>query len=282
MKNKVIFSGCSYTAGNGWEDLPAEQSLKKECKDSPYLWVNICHKESDLLNNLELVNLGQCSASNTEIFENTIRSISSHFDEVAYVICQWTAMPRYNFKVGFETWSTYESLQNIGGRPNHNVNLNKGISWPREYINDLLDRLLVLHHLHWEILKVVKYSSVITSLCAKARAKVFFVNGICPWDLDYFTVLDNTIYQPEDLTNFTKKEILNIETRDDKEIWNLYYQAHKDYQSEGGVDSKKWINLYSSFSKQIIDHNHDNRHPGIISNQKYAKQVKNFLTTQAN
>jgi hypothetical protein len=70
ISNKILFAGCSYTAGNGWTDTTPEESTKIELKDSPYLWVNICHSTIDRFKNLELVNLGKGGASNTEIFEN--------------------------------------------------------------------------------------------------------------------------------------------------------------------------------------------------------------------
>jgi hypothetical protein len=278
MRDKVIFVGCSYTAGTGWVDLPSEQSIRFECKEHPDLWVNICHREISPLQNLELINIGQSNASNTDIFENLIQALSEHENETKYVICQWTAMPRYNFQVGFETWETSESLNYpmLFGRPKHDVNLNKGISWPRKYINDLLDRLLVLHHLHWEILKVVKYTASISKLCKKFGIKLVFINGVCPWDSEYFTIIPENS-KPEDLTSFTKKEILNINTRNDEEIWQLYYLAHQDYQIYGGIDPKQWINLYDPWHKKKIDTNYDKLHPGILSNQMFASQVKEFF-----
>jgi hypothetical protein len=69
---KVIFTGCSFTAGNGWLEVPAEKSTAIECKDHPLLWVNLCHREISCLGHLELLNLGEGGASNTEIFENIL------------------------------------------------------------------------------------------------------------------------------------------------------------------------------------------------------------------
>jgi hypothetical protein len=68
MGHKVIFAGCSDTAGNGWVNLPADQSLAKECKDSPYFCVNLCHKKIPRIRDLELVNIGRGSATNTDIY----------------------------------------------------------------------------------------------------------------------------------------------------------------------------------------------------------------------
>lgn len=259
MANKGVFVGCSFTAGNGW----VEESEKTECKNSPYLWVNICHRNLARLKNLELVNMGQLGASNTDIFTNAVRLISSSKDDIDILFCQWTSAPRYNFNVGFELWNTFESLA-YTQTPTHDVNLNRGDYWPREYVKDLLDRLRVMHHLHWEILKIIDYSATLSKLAKQIGFDIFFINGICPWDENYFTRLKNCM--PEDYTLFTKKEILNIDSRDNQDIFKLYNLAHDHYQQAGGINEAEWINLYGSFQNRQIDFNYDLSHPGKESN----------------
>jgi hypothetical protein len=276
---KVVFAGCSFTAGNGWNNIEPEKSLTVEVKDSAHLWVNLCHQNIDLLKSLDLINVGQGGASNTEIFENAVGAVSAHQNNIDYLFCQWTTMPRYNFDVGFELWNTQEKLHLGNGRSKFGINLNRGDSWSREYLNDLLDRLLALHHLHREIVKVVRYTKIITDLCESFDIRPVFINGICPWDRNYFDVLPQGTL-PSEYTEFTKKEILNIDTRDDEDIFKLYYQAHQDYNTAGGIDHNKWINLYDSFQQQKIDTNYDNVHPGKLSNQLYFQQIKTFLETQ--
>ena len=271
---KVLFTGCSYTAGSGWLSADPESSMKVDVKDHPELWVNLCHQNIDYLSNLDLINLGKGGASNTEIFENTLRAISNFGNKIDIIFCQWTAMPRYNFNVGFELWSTGENLQDVDRK--HAVNLNKGESYSRPYIKDLLDRLRVLHHVHWEILKVVDYSNIITKIAnAIGIKKVYFINGLCPWDKNYFLELPNT--KPANYTPFTKKEILNIETRDDEDIQKLYTLAHSQYKSAGGIHTSSWLNLYNSFRTQQIDVNFDKQHPGTQSNLLYFNQIKQFI-----
>jgi hypothetical protein len=274
MGNKVVFVGCSFTAGNGWADLPAEESRGIECKDSPHLWVNICHQTLPQIKNLELVNVGQVGASNTEILQNAVRLISSIGAEIDIMFCQWTSAPRYNFNVGFELWDTSESLRDTDARK-HDINLNKGDHWPREYVKDLLDRLRVMHHLHWEIVKIIDYSATLSRLAKQIGFDIFFINGLCPWDNDYFTKLENV--KPESYTDFTKKQILNIDSRDDQTIFKLYDLAHDHYQQAGGINHKQWINLYDSFIKNKIDTNFDLSHPGKKSNILYYNLVKEKL-----
>jgi hypothetical protein len=273
---KVIFSGCSFTAGDGWLDITADTKI--ENKDSPHLWVNLCYTRINRLNKLEMINIGKDGASNTEIFQNTVRSMAQYGDQIDTIFCQWTSMPRYNWNVGFELWSTAESFgsEHLLKVTNHDVNLNNGDHWPRKYINDLVDRFRVMHHLHWEIVKVVDYSNVIYDLAKKLGiSNVFFMNGLCPWDQNYFVELDNV--KPESYTEFTKTNILNMDNRDDDDLLKLYKLAHQHYQEAGGINPATWINLYSSLLNNKVDTNFDNNHPGVKSNILYYEMIDRRL-----
>jgi hypothetical protein len=272
-----VFTGCSFTAGNGWIDAAPETSVTIPVKDCPFLWVNLCKNNIQKFDALELINHGQGGASNTEIFQNTIEMMSTFGADIDTLFCQWTSMPRYNFTVGFELWNTAESLTGPEEFKNsHNINLNRGDRWTREYIDDILNRLKTLHHLHWEILKVVQYTNIISNLANKLKIKnLFFINGLCPWDKNYFVKLHDVL--PEAYTGFTKKEILNIETRDDEDIYKLYELAHQHYQEAGGINLSQWVNLYDSFLENRIDFNFDNQHPGKKSNELYYLMVNQKL-----
>jgi len=271
--SKVVFAGCSFTAGNGWNP----NDFSTSCKDHPDLWTNLCCSQIDQLKNLEILNYGQGAASNAEIFRNTAKAIAEHGSDIKIVFCQWSNMPRYTFDIGFELWTTSEGIH-PGMRGKKDVNLNRGDKWSRKYIDDLLDRLLVLHHLHGEIIKVVEFCNILQKLAQQFNIKLYFINGLCVWDQNYFIRLSGVL--PEQFTPFTKKEILNIETRDDEDIFKLYKIMHDDYDRAGGINLSQWVNLYNSMKQNILDTNYDNRHPGIKSNQLYAQQIKNFLETQ--
>lgn len=105
---------------------------------------------------------------------------------------------------------------------------------------------------------------------------MYFVNGLCPWDKNYFVRLKN--FKPEELTEFTKTQILNIESRNDEDIFALYNLAHNQYQEHGGIDLDNWINLYDSFLNIKTDENFDKRHPGVQSNMIYFELIKNRLS----
>jgi len=264
---KFVIAGCSLTSGVGWN----KNNLITDVKDEPLLWTNLCHNNISRFRNLELINVGQGGASNSEIFQNAVRAIASHADDIDTVLCQWTSGPRYNFNVGFELWDTSEVFVDSVHRK-HDVCLSDGSRWPRKYINDLIDRLRTLHHLHWEIVKILDYSNILQRLAQLHKFNIFFINGLCPWDDDYFVELHNV--SPEAYTPFTKKDILNIDSRSDKDIHKLYHLAHTHYQNTGGINLPQWINLYNSYYKLTTDFNFDNCHPGQHSNQTFFNVIE--------
>jgi hypothetical protein len=273
MTKKVVFAGCSYTAGNGLYD--SSNGVYPPAKTHPNLWVNLCHNNIKRIANNELLNIGQTGASNTEIFENVVSVLAQYQNQIDTIFCQWTAMPRYNFKVNLELWDAIEAIDS-GSFRLYDVKLPDGTIWTRKYINDLLDRLKVMHHLHWEILKVVKYTNTICNLASAMGIKnVFYINGICPWDRNYFKQLHNVT--PNTYTEFTKTTILNIDNRNDSDIHKLYQQIHMQYKQAGGINESQWINLYDSFFNQITDTNFDHVHPGTNSNQLFYQTITNRL-----
>lgn len=263
MIKKIIFSGCSYTAGNGWNQIPAQFHLPN--KESPLLWVNQVHRQIKNFSGLELYNVGQGGASNTTIFENTMRAMLQHGTSIDTVFCQWTSMPRYNWRIGFDLKEKFENWDPDGGISNNN------------YIRDIVDRLRVMHHLHWEILKVVDYSNQIRRLGKMIGARnIFFVNGLCPWDDQYF--LHRSDPGPHDYSEFTKTQILELNNSHTDEYYvKLYNLAHAHYKQAGGINESNWINLYNSWQKNVSDHNGDGIHPGENSNRLFFELVKRRL-----
>ena len=257
----MTFLGCSFTAGTGFN----------EEKESPDLWVNLCHKNIKCFSNLTLLNLSHEGASNSEIFEQAVEAISTQTD-LKYLICAWTSMPRYSFDVGFELYNTREHAEPLLNRTH---NLNQG-TISNDYIQNCVNRFKALHHLQFEIVKLVKYINLIK--CLGKNIRIININALCPWDEGFF-IQHNDNFFPGDLTEFTKKEILNVHNRDDEEIYKLYKLQHHQYNSVGGIDPTTWVNLYNSFLNLKIDVNLDQLHPGIESSKIYYNLVKQYIET---
>jgi hypothetical protein len=281
MTKQVIFTGCSFTAGTGWVKGDPDTVRSISYHKYPGLWVNACHYQIPQLKKLSLVNMSRGGSSNEEIFGQTIQAISNYATDIDTLFCQWTSMPRYTFDIGFELWDTSVSLQSsMRGKTDINV---VDDTWSSVYINDLLDRLLVLHHLHREIVKLVHYTTLLQNLAQRFDIKLYFINGLCPWDQDYFVNLcDNnqSDITTDQFTSFTKKTILQSDLRSNEDNLKLYKKIHEQYKAAGGINPSQWVNLYDSMLDNKIDVNYDNRHPGTKSNQLYVQQIKNFLKTQ--
>lgn len=259
---KLVISGCSFSSGAGFENT----------KNSEHLWVNLCHKNIDILSNLNLDNRSQDGFSNAEIFREAINAIAIDNENIDYLFCAWTFFPRLNFQIGFELYETNASLSGVNG----DINLTN-INYTKSYINEVTNRFRVLLHSQKEIIDLIKYVNIVKNLSKKFNIKIVNINSMCPWDTNFFNFIDYSF--PEELTNITKTEILNFKNRDDKEIKQLYNKQHIQYQNEGGIQESSWLNLYNSFKDQQIDVNLDNQHPGIKSNFLYYTQIKNYLET---
>lgn len=249
----TLFSGCSYTAGSGF---------LQEKSDSE-LWVNIMHSCVSELSTTHLLNVAQGGRSNENIFSDSVYNLTKYNCKYAFV--EWTSCPRYELNLGLEMYDTRQIF--IPNVPTRDHTLND-CTYSASYLNKIRDRFTTLSHPHYEIRNLICYVNSLISVANLTGTKIFFINGLCPWDIDYFYRLTDVL--PSSYTNFTKN-ILNVDNRDDKEIFAIYDKIHNQYNNSGGIHRDCWLNLYSSMSSQKIDVNSDNIHPGKMSNQLYAE-----------
>jgi hypothetical protein len=119
--------------------------------------------------------------------------------------------------------------------------------------------------------------NVILKSAALTNTQVFFVNGICPWDQDFFTIKNSVL--PDQYTPYTQK-ILNTNNRDDQEIFALYEKMHQRFHAVGGIQHAHWLNLYDSMYQAQIDYNDDGLHPGYNSNNLYFDFLSSALESK--
>lgn len=255
---KVLFCGCSYTSGYGF----------KLGKDEPNLWVNLLHTQGKFAN-CELTNASVPGRSNSGIFQDAVYNLVK--DRYDYAVVNWTSVPRYELELGVETYTTRQLFTPNGVM--FDVDVNQA-TYTKQYLSEIRDRFVSLATDHYEILTSVYYVNALVNLSSRLNTKIFFVNAICPWDKNYFVKLDNVL--PNNYTNYTKK-LINIDNRDDDEIFKIYNKIHNEYKAAGGIQEQHWLNLYSSLRSIRIDVNEDNIHPGIKSNQKYFKFLNQFI-----
>lgn len=248
----TIFTGCSYTSGIGFD---GEQN-------DPKLWTNIFHENNRYLRNTVCVNLGARGAANEHIFNVSINALLDH--KPAYAFVEWTDYPRYTVLLGLETYNSTQTFTPNNRLYDHQLHT---INYSAQYLEKVRNRFLALHHPHQGIYNIVKYINTLINIAKITDTKIFFINGLCEWDKDYFTCLENVL--PNMYTPYTQK-ILDVVTRNDQEISKLYNNIHLEYQQAGGIHENHWLNLYSSMQSMQIDTNDDNLHPGEQSNKNYA------------
>jgi hypothetical protein len=261
MENYSLFSGCSFTKGNGFQLNDQE----------PGLWVNLLHSSNKNLQSTKLINVGKGGRSNPGIFQDTVYYLTKLKPKYAFV--EWTSMPRFEIALGLELYDTRCVLS--PGQKFSNVNLNH-ISYTKSYLSNLRDSLLAATHLHKEIYNLVHFVNSLIRLADLIGTKLFFINGICPWDENYFNQLSNVA--PSQYTQFTQ-ELLSVSNRSDREIYALYSKMHNEYNDAGNIQPNYWINLYSSFKDLQIDSNSDGHHPGLKSNKIFSELINSYLQT---
>lgn len=253
-KIKVLAVGCSMTRGHG---------LGLESGD-PKLWVNRLFPEEKY----KVINLAKTGHNNSWIFLETMSGLL--IDTYDIVLVGWSAIPRFNFHVGLELYSVYTMLNEI------DVAINNKVVVSGKCLKTIGDSLRKIHNDHWDFLDLVKYVNTLIHIQEKKNnGRIFFVNTLGPWPTQYFT--KKQINQPIDLTPFEQK-LLQIDTRDDDEIFQLYNMIHKDYETYGGIQEARWLNLYSSLRSMQIDNvSSTDPHPGYRSQEIFDQYLTPIL-----
>jgi len=249
IKIKVLAVGCSMTRGHG---------LVNESNDTE-LWVNKLFPSDRYV----VSNKSMTGANNHWIFLETI----SHLLKETYdiVLVGWSAIPRFNFHVGLEWYPVRTMLTNSS-----DIHLNNNITVSGKWLNTIGNNLRKIHNDHWDFLDLVKYVNTLILIQEKKNnGRIFFVNTLSPWPDNYFT--KKQINLPSNLTLF-EQYLLQVDTRDDDEIFQLYDMIHTHYQSYGGIQEEHWLNLYSSLrSMQVDDVSDTDPHPGYQSQQIFSQ-----------
>jgi hypothetical protein len=250
---KTLVTGCSFSSGYKFPE-------EKKCLR---IWPKQLAKKLDW----DLENRSCTGANNHQIFLNTVQAMTQ--EKYDCILVAWTAIPRYNYHVGLELYDTQTMLNNI----NINVNVVGHNVISGSWLEETGNRLRQIHNDHWDILTLIKYVNILTKL--QTNNKIFFVNSLCPWSLNYFD--KKRIDQPSDLDSYTY-QLLDCDQRSDQQISDLYDMIHRHYFDNGGIKKEHWINLYHSFFNSKIDTVEKNDvHPGPKSQDLFTDLLYNSL-----
>lgn len=255
---KVLIVGCSYAVGFG---------LALERHD-PKLWSN------QLFPDAEITNAGKTGANNNWIFLETISRLQKQYYDI--VLVAWSAVPRYNVHVGLELY-TVETMLNRS----NDIHLNSNVTIPGKWLDSIGSSLNKIHNDHWDLLDLIKYVNTLIELQVTTRqGKLVFINSLGPWCDNYFEY--KNIQLPSDLDPYVQ-ELLEINQRDDKDIFDLYNMIHNQYAEYGGIQEKYWLNLYNSLQRQQVDTvSETDNHPSYKSQQAYVTYLTPLLYKKLN
>ena len=250
---KILFSGCSLMYGSGVGGVESTDN-----------WCNI-FSHNVFGDNVTIKNISQGGKSNERIFTDTLSELNK--DTYDYVFVGFTGLHRYWSWLGLETYDvTFRVTPDYGTNENwKDIELND-FHWPKKKLKSIAEGILLTNHAHYAIKDICTYVNTLLHYGTNIK----FINSALPIDQDYFKRL--TEFKPNDLTPYTQS-LLNVENRDDDEIYELYNMMHDQYESCGGIQQEHWLNLYDSFYSQRTDLGTDNIHPGINSNKEFADNI---------
>jgi hypothetical protein len=184
------------------------------------------------------------------------------------VLVGWTEQSRLNFDIGLETYSTQTMFRNT------DVNINPGITVSGKQLLSMGNELRKLQNDHWTLLDLVKYVNILYDAQVTCRNKTLIcVNSLLHIPVNYFVEQQFTV--PSELSNFHQL-MLASETRDDREVKELYSLTHQHYRRYGGIRHELWLNLYQSLKSMQVDPVSDtDPHPGYLSQDVFAKYLIN-------
>ena len=261
----ILLSGCSFSAGTGLtKPFVNEFGVPQynECKDSKDLWINQLHRK--YYPDSKLDNISRGGNSNLRIFQMATTALLSKNYKVAFI--QWTSFMRHEWSIGFETWNT-TFRSTLGSKTGRSINLHNNVSYDNKLIQNKFDKFFILEHQHYRIVQIIEYMNILCKIARLTGTELYFINGLCWWDQDYFIKINYTL--PSDTTEFTQ-ELLDLPNHSDDEFAELYNKMHNEYIFAGGIHEDKWLNLYNSMYDNRIDRGTDGNHPGTSSNAQYT------------
>lgn len=257
---KILFSGCSITAGDGLDDGIVDSN------NYPNIFVDNLYPDATL------TNIAYPGNSNHRIFTDVCRAIwQEHYDIVFVGI---TSYPRHEFFFDFGVWEGQGNCRmGPASKPVPYQRL-PSVQVTKSDLKNLQIQLSKTHD-HYHITELLSLTSILTRI----HPNVYFINVIAPWSANFFNCINFTL--PSDLDLYTQK-LLDVDNRTDDDIKLLYQKMHRDYVLAVGKDNwnfywNRWVNLYDNMRNHLIDVGNDQQHPGPDSHKKFSNiLIKNY------
>lgn len=248
----VCFAGCSFTYGEGFASSQERDQ---------YVYDRLVAREFELNHS----NVAQPGNSNYKIFLDAAKSITSGKYQI--VFAQWTGLRRIWLHPGPDTCYKI-SPADLREQPDY---VYRDIFISKKDRKKINDTIVILNHDYQNLLDVIEYCNILERLANNCNTKVYFINGLVPWQQDLFTELKSNL--SNSLSNFTK-DMLDFDNRSDDEIIKFVSELQT---ATSTLNQSLWVNITESFQKNATDVGPVGHHPGIKSNQWMADQIVNFL-----
>jgi hypothetical protein len=199
----------------------------------------------------QLFNVGVAGYDNPGIFLNFLEKLSQEDFDVCLI--QTTAIDRI---VLSPNWNS-PRLCSIDNISNGLISDNQYKAWYKNFI--LLNQCAE----HWS--RLIKIISIVQNLVNQGKY-IRFVNGLLNWDQQLFLDPKNS--------EFLNK-LIDIEYISDQDIAKLQDLVYNQVKQ---IDLNLWINPFNSLhSLQIDNISSTDDHPGLLSHDKYATLIFNYL-----
>jgi len=245
---QFTFVGCSFTVGEG---------LKLEKSDTSN-YVNLVGKHySASINNLAVG-----GNSNYNIFITALNEIL--FDPPDKIFVQWSSLNRLWLYPAPDTKL----------RLSHIIKddyVYRNMFYSKKELQKFTDTYHILNNDYHNILTLINYCKILTKI-TKNKTQLIFINGLVPWTREILS-LDTMNDFSKKLSNYTK-EILEFESRDDIELIDFFTKLNKNICE---LPQSKWVNMFDSMLKILIDVGTDGEHPGPKSHKLYADMIINYI-----
>ena len=241
---KFTFTGCSFTVGEG---LALEKADKS----------NYCNRVGEHYL-ADVTNLGQKGNSNYNIFMSAVNEMLTLKPDMLFV--QWSGLNRQWLYPGPNTHVI------VSAEPQADYTY-RDLKFSRSQLQFFADQYQLLNHDFQNIITVVNYSNILSKL-----GNVTFINGLLPWHKDIADL--QTLTNPAEQFSKYTKNLLDFDTRDDRELTELFLELYKNIQT---LNPELWVNMFNSMYSNIVDTGTDDRHPGPNSHKQYAEMIIKYL-----
>ena len=245
---QFTFVGCSFTVGEGLE-------LEKSDTSN---YVNLVGKHYSA----SITNLAVGGNSNYNIFITALNEIL--FNPPDKIFVQWSALNRLWLYPGLDTELSLSHIIK-------DDYVYRNMFYSKKELQKFTDTYHILNHDYHNILTLINYCNILTKI-SKNKTQLIFINGLLPWTREILS-LDTMPDFSKNLSNYTK-EILEFDSRDDIELIDFFTKLNKNILE---LPQSKWVNMFDSMIKILIDFGTDGEHPGPKSHTLYADMIINYI-----